>query len=101
MYIEFFMEILRFLTHLGFFFAITAYYGFPLHVIRPMFMSWRSFMRSLVTLLKARKVTSDMNRRFPDATPDELREAGICISCRHDMSNGKKVLDVACSATAQ
>ena len=56
MYIEFVMEILRFLTNVGFFIAIMAYYGLPLHVIRPMYVSWRSFMRSLVALLNARKV---------------------------------------------
>lgn len=37
------------------------------------------------------KITRDMHRRFADATAEEMREAGMCIICRHEMQQAKKL----------
>jgi len=79
MYIEFVMEILRFLTNVGFFIAIMAYYGLPLHVIRPMYVSWRSFMRSLVALLNARKVRLLSQQAIGVCVLADLRCTCACV----------------------
>lgn len=32
-----------------------------------------------------------MNQRFPDATPEEITNAHVCIVCREDMAAAKRL----------
>ncbi|AQK40226.1 ERAD-associated E3 ubiquitin-protein ligase HRD1A [Zea mays] len=44
--------------------------------------------------VRYRKITSNMNERFPDATSEELDVSNAtCIICREEMATAKKLLD--------
>ncbi|KYQ93374.1 hypothetical protein DLAC_06051 [Tieghemostelium lacteum] len=89
LYLEFFSEGLKTLLY-GCFFAITIiHYGIPIHIIRQLFLSIRTFCRRLQDILQYQNI---MNERFPDATEEELENTDkICIVCREDMLTGKKL----------
>eukprot|EP01112_Ceratiomyxa_fruticulosa_P015818 TRINITY_DN4707_c0_g1_i1.p1 TRINITY_DN4707_c0_g1~~TRINITY_DN4707_c0_g1_i1.p1 ORF type:complete len:565 (+),score=119.70 TRINITY_DN4707_c0_g1_i1:214-1908(+) len=92
LYLEFVADMLRLGLYLGFFSLIMAYYGMPLHIIRHLYLTFRSFHRRVKELLQYRKATSNMNQRFPDVGPEELaRTDRMCIVCREEMQTGKKL----------
>lgn len=47
-------------------------YGIPLHLIRELYETFRNFRIRVADYIRYRKITSNMNERFPDATPEEL-----------------------------
>lgn len=47
-------------------------YGIPLHLIRELYETFRNFRIRIADYIRYRKITSNMNDRFPDATPEEL-----------------------------
>lgn len=47
-------------------------YGVPLHLIRELYETFRNFKIRIADYLRYRKITSNMNDRFPDATSEEL-----------------------------
>lgn len=44
----------------------------PLHLIRELYEIFRNFRIRIADYIRYRKITSNMNDRFPDATPEEL-----------------------------
>ena len=44
----------------------------PLHLIRELYETFRNFRVRIADYIRYRKMTSNMNDRFPDATPEEL-----------------------------
>lgn len=92
LYLEFAGSTLQSLVYLAFFFIIFRYYGLPLHIIRPMYISFAAFQRSLAKLLTYRRAVSGMDHRYPDATAADLTAVdSICIVCRDEMTAGKKL----------
>jgi len=68
-------------------------YGVPLHLIRELYETFRNFRIRISDYVRYRKITSNMNERFPDATPDELNASdATCIICREEMTTAKKLL---------
>lgn len=53
-------------------FALGRTYGVPLHLIRELYEIFRNFRIRIADYIRYRKITSNMNDRFPDATPEEL-----------------------------
>lgn len=47
-------------------------YGVPLHLIRELYETFRNFKIRIADYIRYRKITSNMNDRFPDATTEEL-----------------------------
>lgn len=93
----FYLELIRDLLHLSmymcFFFAIFLNYGVPLHLIRELYETFRNFKVRIADYLRYRKITSNMNDRFPDATPEELTASdATCIICREEMIAAKKLI---------
>lgn len=60
------------------------FYGLPIHIMRDLFMTTRSFLKRLSALVRYRKALQDMNK-YPDATMEELLRENTCIICREDM----------------
>jgi E3 ubiquitin-protein ligase synoviolin len=60
------------------------FYGLPIHIMRDLFMTARSFVKRLGALMRYRKALQDMNR-YPDATQEELSREDTCIICREEM----------------
>ncbi|OAA56980.1 ring finger protein [Niveomyces insectorum RCEF 264] len=67
-----------------FFFVLLSFYGLPLHIIRDLFMTVRSFVKRLGALMKYRQAIRDMNK-YADATEEDLTRENTCIICREDM----------------
>ncbi|KAL3819494.1 hypothetical protein ACJIZ3_005399 [Penstemon smallii] len=93
----FYLELIRDLLHLTmymcFFLVIFVNYGVPLHLIRELYETFRNFKIRVADYLRYRKITSNMNDRFPDATPEEINESdATCIICREEMTTAKKLL---------
>ncbi|BBM99040.1 E3 ubiquitin-protein ligase synoviolin [Marchantia polymorpha subsp. ruderalis] len=92
----FYLELVRDLLHLSlylfFFLVIFIHYGLPLHLVRELYETFRNFKTRVADFIRYRNITSNMNDRFPDATPEELgRSDATCIICREEMSTAKKL----------
>ncbi|KMT16714.1 hypothetical protein BVRB_3g049980 [Beta vulgaris subsp. vulgaris] len=92
----FYLELIRDLLHLSmylcFFMVIFVNYGVPLHLIRELYETFRNFKIRIADYIRYRKITSNMNDRFPDATPEELNTSdATCIICREEMTTAKKL----------
>ena len=57
----------------------------PIHIIRDVALTIRSFYKRINDFVKYRQATRDMNDRYPDATPEEVAREDVCIICREDM----------------
>ncbi|KAI0003612.1 hypothetical protein F4779DRAFT_601174 [Xylariaceae sp. FL0662B] len=68
----------------AFFAILMMFYGLPIHIMRDLFMTARSFVKRLRALMQYRKVLEDMNK-YPDATQEELSREDTCIICREEM----------------
>ncbi|KAK9079814.1 hypothetical protein SSX86_001487 [Deinandra increscens subsp. villosa] len=93
----FYLELIRDLLHLSmylcFFLAIFVNYGVPLHLIRELYETFRNFKLRIADYIRYRKITSNMNDRFPDATPEELNASdATCIICREEMTTAKRLV---------
>lgn len=93
----FYLELIRDLLHLSmylcFFLVIFMNYGVPLHLIRELYETFRNFRIRIADYVRYRKITSNMNDRFPDATPEELDVSdSTCIICREEMTTAKKLI---------
>ncbi|KAG6426234.1 hypothetical protein SASPL_110454 [Salvia splendens] len=93
----FYLELIRDLLHLTlcmcFFLIIFLNYGVPLHLIRELYETFRNFRIRVADYIRYRRVTSNMNDRFPDASPEELSvNDATCIICREEMTAAKKLV---------
>ncbi|XP_066377185.1 ERAD-associated E3 ubiquitin-protein ligase HRD1-like isoform X2 [Miscanthus floridulus] len=92
----FYLELISDLVHLSlymlFFIAIFLNYGVPLHLIRELYETFRNFRIRIADYVRYRKIASNMNERFPDATAEELNADATCIICREEMTTAKKLL---------
>ncbi|KAI1771822.1 hypothetical protein F4818DRAFT_190854 [Hypoxylon cercidicola] len=68
----------------AFFAILMMFYGLPIHIMRDLFMTARSFVSRLSALMKYRKALQDMSK-YPDATEEELGREDTCIICREEM----------------
>ncbi|BFZ58222.1 E3 ubiquitin-protein ligase hrd1 [Savitreella phatthalungensis] len=86
-YLELVCEFVKLVTYLGFFATILTFYGLPLHIIRDLYVTMRSFTSKCANFMRFRRATSNMDAQYPDATVSELDATGdkTCIVCRDDM----------------
>ncbi|KAL9058652.1 MAG: hypothetical protein Q9162_001659 [Coniocarpon cinnabarinum] len=78
-------DFLKLVFYMTFFLILILFAGLPIHMFRDLFITTRSFLKRINDYLKYRNATRDMNTRYPDATPEELRRDGTCIICREEM----------------
>ena len=57
----------------------------PIHIIRDVALTIRSFYKRITDFLRYRHATRDMNERYPDATVEEIAREDVCIICRETM----------------
>ena len=57
----------------------------PIHIIRDVALTIRSFHKRITDFLRYRQATRDMNTRYPDATSEEVKREDCCIICRESM----------------
>ena len=69
----------------SFFTILLAFYALPLHIMRDIFLTARSFFKRVSDFLKYRRATRDMNDRYPDATREDIQPEDACIICREEL----------------
>ncbi|WVQ94559.1 hypothetical protein IAU59_001639 [Kwoniella sp. CBS 9459] len=86
-YVDLVVDFFKLLTYLTFFAVILLHYGLPLHILRDVYMTLRSFVSRCGDLIRYRRATRDMDALYPDATEEEMDRLGdkTCIICREEM----------------
>ncbi|WWD16854.1 hypothetical protein CI109_101286 [Kwoniella shandongensis] len=86
-YVDLAVDFVKLLTYLTFFTVILLHYGLPLHILRDVYMTLRSFISRCGDLIRYRRATRDMDALYPDATEEEMERQGdrTCIICREEM----------------
>jgi E3 ubiquitin-protein ligase synoviolin len=75
------------LVYSAFFIIVFAYYGLPLHLVRELYWTFRTFRGRVADFIRYRRATAGLNERFPDATEAQLAAGdAICIICREEMA---------------
>ena len=64
----------------------------PIYAIADVLQVARQLASRLRSFKKYREITSNMEGRFPNATPEEMATAESCIICRDSLQHGCKVL---------
>ena len=68
---------------------IFTYYGMPLHIVRDLWVSIKNLQQRIASYFRYRKITANLNERFPNPTEEELQETDrTCIICREEMTPG-------------
>ena len=86
-------DFLKLVVYVAFFSVLLGFYGLPLHIMRDLFLSFRSFFKRVADFVRYRNATRDMNARYPDATPEEVGREDICIICREEMRPAPQNVD--------
>ncbi|CAI2168997.1 16670_t:CDS:10 [Funneliformis geosporum] len=71
-YLELVIDFFKLIVYLIFFAIILVSYGIPLHIIRDVYVTLRSFLQKCGDLVRYRRATRNMNERYPNATNEEL-----------------------------
>ncbi|KAK6062371.1 hypothetical protein SCUP234_07279 [Seiridium cupressi] len=82
--LDLFADFVKLGVYVGFFAVLMMFYGLPIHIMRDLFLTTRSFLKRLSALVRYRKALADMNK-YPDATQEELEREDTCIICREEM----------------
>ncbi|OAX82001.1 hypothetical protein ACJ72_03650 [Emergomyces africanus] len=84
-YLDLVTDFLKLVIYLSFFAILFTFYGLPIHILRDVVLTMRSFGKRVVDFLRYRNATRDMHQRYPDATGEEIAAGDVCIICREDM----------------
>ncbi|KAK5045805.1 hypothetical protein LTR84_008898 [Exophiala bonariae] len=84
-YLDLATDFFKLVIYLAFFFILLVFYGLPIHILRDVFLTMRSFLKRISDFMKYRTATRDMNERYPDATTDDIGREDVCIICREEM----------------
>ena len=79
------LDFLKLVLYLSFFGVLCVFYGMPLHIIRDVAITIRSFYKRIHDFIRYRQATKDMNERYADATREEMAREDVCIICRETM----------------
>ncbi|KAK6345822.1 E3 ubiquitin-protein ligase hrd1 [Orbilia blumenaviensis] len=78
-------DLVKLLIYFVFFSIVLMFYGLPLHIVRDVYMTVRSFITRCRDYIRYKKATTQMNSKYPDATPEEIARETTCIICRETM----------------
>ncbi|MCJ1251353.1 E3 ubiquitin-protein ligase hrd1 [Trapelia coarctata] len=84
-YLDLATDFFKLILYIAFFSVLCMFYGMPIHIIRDVALTIRSFYKRINDFLRYRHATRDMNERYPDATAGEIRNEDVCIICREGM----------------
>ncbi|OKO95068.1 ERAD-associated E3 ubiquitin-protein ligase HRD1 [Penicillium subrubescens] len=86
-YLDLLTDFLKLAVYLVFFAILLRFFGLPIHILRDVVVTMRSFARRIMDFLRYRNATRDMNERYPDATAEEVAREDVCIICREEMTS--------------
>lgn len=99
-YLDLALDLLHLILYSVFFAVVFTTYGIPIHLMRDLYWTFRNFQTRVRDFLRYRRVAANMERRFPDATPEDLQRADhVCIVCREEMGPGSRAKRLDCSHT--
>ena len=78
-------DFFKLILYLTFFCVLCMFYGMPIHIIRDVALTIRSFYKRINDFVRYRQATRDMNARYLDATAEEVSQEDVCIICREEM----------------
>ncbi|EWC47858.1 hypothetical protein DRE_02740 [Drechslerella stenobrocha 248] len=78
-------DLIKLVIYLVFFAIVLIFYGLPLHIVRDVYITIRSFISRIRDYIAYKKATAHMNSRYPDATREEIAREAVCIICREEM----------------
>jgi E3 ubiquitin-protein ligase synoviolin len=84
-YLDLITDFFKLVVYLSFFAILFTFYGLPIHILRDVVVTIRSFGRRIVDFMRYRNATRDMHERYPDATVEEISREDVCIICREEM----------------
>jgi E3 ubiquitin-protein ligase synoviolin len=85
-YLDLMTDFFKLVIYISFFIILLVFYGLPIHIMRDVFLTCRSFFKRIADFIRYRTATRDMNERYPDATPEEIGGSeNVCIICREEM----------------
>ena len=67
-YLEILFELVQSVLYMGFFVIILWNYGIPIHLVRELFITLRSFKKTIVDFLRYRKLINCLNERYEPTT---------------------------------
>ncbi|KAL4902579.1 hypothetical protein BDW74DRAFT_60865 [Aspergillus multicolor] len=86
-YLDLLTDFLKLAVYLSFFAILFTFYGLPIHILRDVVVTIRSFGRRIMDFIRYRNATRDMNDRYPDASAEEVAREEVCIICREEMTH--------------
>ena len=84
-YLDLATDFFKLVVYLSFFVILLVFYGLPIHIMRDVFLTARSFLKRISDFVKYRTATRDMNARYPDASDEDIGREDVCIICREEM----------------
>ncbi|KAL1965996.1 hypothetical protein VTN77DRAFT_4936 [Rasamsonia byssochlamydoides] len=84
-YLDLITDFFKLVVYLAFFAILFTFYGLPIHILRDVVVTIRSFGRRIMDFMRYRNATRDMHERYPDATAEEISREDVCIICREEM----------------
>ncbi|KAL8921308.1 MAG: hypothetical protein Q9208_005781 [Pyrenodesmia sp. 3 TL-2023] len=85
-YLDIATDFFKLILYLTFFCVLCMFYGMPIHIIRDVALTIRSFYKRIRDFVQYKHATRDMNARYPDATTEEISREDVCIICRENMT---------------
>ncbi|CEG80285.1 hypothetical protein RMATCC62417_14645 [Rhizopus microsporus] len=86
-YLDLVTDFFKLITYSLFFIYICLNYQLPLHIIRDVYVTFKSFIQKCTDLYRYRRATRNMNELYPNATAEDFSRSNdrTCIICREEM----------------
>jgi len=94
-YVDAISSVFEFLINAVFFLTVMRI-AFPLHLARDLLTSWSHASAALRGLRRYRRLASNIDHAFPDATVEDLERDARCAVCYDDMSAGSSCKRLSC-----
>ena len=82
--------------NIAFFFALSARVGLPVHLIRPLITNTTTLFKTVKSFFSYRRLTKELDSRFPDATEADLEHDRTCSICYDELEAGPKTKALPC-----
>jgi hypothetical protein len=89
-YLDIASDLLQSFIYILFFIVIMLKYGLPIHLLRDIYIAIHSVFKRINDLVHYRRLVTNLDQRFPDATEQDLAGNDICVVCRNEMRPGQR-----------
>ncbi|KAJ1918985.1 hypothetical protein H4219_002243 [Mycoemilia scoparia] len=86
-HLEIFCDFVKFILYVTFFVTLVSMGVIPIHIIRDMYITTKSFVNKCRDWIRYRQAIYNMNRKYQTISQEELDQLNdpTCIICREDM----------------